>query len=150
MSSSYTNLLYHIVYSTKGRKPFLQGASLADMHRYLGGAVRGEKGIAIEIGGIADHVHMLVKLPPTIAMADFVRNIKANSSKWAHQRDDVGRDFAWQVGYSAFTVSESQAERVRRYVATQDRHHRKTKFEEELLVLLAKNRIEYDERYLWR
>src|SRR5262245_37641913 len=149
MPSAYANLLCHIVFSTKGRRPFLQVNLLPDMHRTLGGAVRDQKGKPVEIVGVADHVHMLVKLPPTIAIANFVRDIKANSSKWAHERPEVGRLFAWQVGYSAFTVSRSQAPRVRTYIQNQERHHKRKTFKEELLALLERNKIEYEERYLW-
>jgi putative transposase len=147
--STYTNLLYHVVFSTKQRRPFIHPVLRDELYPYFGGAIRGEGGTLLEIGGMPDHVHLLVKLPADLAVASLLRTIKANSSKWIHVRPDFDRDFAWQTGYGAFTVSESQSDRVRKYIKTQERHHRKMTFQEELLSLLQKNRIEYDERYLW-
>jgi REP element-mobilizing transposase RayT len=149
MPSTYTNLLYHIVFSTKNRKPFIQPDLRDELYPYLGGAIRDEGGILLERGGMSDHVHLLVKLPATIAFADFLRTIKANSSGWVRKRPDFPTGFAWQVGYAAFTVSESQAEFVRRYIQNQERHHRRRTFKQELVTLLKKNRIEYEEIYLW-
>ena len=95
-----------------------------------------------------DHVHLLAKLPPTLAVSDMLRLIKTNSSKWANERDEV-RNFEWQVGYAAFSVSESQADRIRRYIQSQAEHHRTMTFREEYLALLRKHKIEFDERYVF-
>src|SRR3954464_8493494 len=144
---SYTNLLYHIVYATKGRAPLISGELRADLHAYLGGTVRGLGGTALAVGGVDDHVHILAKLKPTIAVAEFIKQLKADSSKWASKR---GRGpFAWQARYGAFTVSESQAGTVRAYIENQKRHHRRASFEQELIALLRAHRVEFDERYLW-
>ena len=99
----------------------------------------------LEIGGVEDHVHVLVKLPPTIAVSDFLEKLKANSSKWAKS---ASRDFGWQGGYSAFTVSESQVERVRHYIQNQQERHRKTGFEDELIALLMAHGLSYDPNHL--
>jgi putative transposase len=140
---SYANLLYHIVFGTKGRYPFITNELKPRLHEYLGGTVRGLGGIALEINGMNDHVHLLVKIKPTFSVADFLRELKTNSSKWA------GGRFAWQRRYGAFTVSESQFEIVRNYIRNQQEHHKKFDFKHEFESLLKANNIEIDE-YLWK
>ena len=103
----------------------------------------------LEINGVADHVHILVKLKPTLSLSDVVRDIKANSSKWLNEKSTIFK-FAWQDGFAAFSVSESQAPRVQAYIRNQKSRHRRMSFKEELVALLEKNRVEYEERYLWR
>jgi len=149
MPSTYTNLLYHIIFSTKDRRPFINKKFREELLPYIGGIIRDAGGVPLEIGGVEDHVHIFAKFSPTLAIAEAVRLIKANSSKWAGERPDLVRAFAWQTGYAAFTVSKSQAGSVRRYIRNQEEHHRKKSFKEELLALLEKHEIEYDERYLW-
>ena len=146
MSHSYTNLLYHIVYGTTQRQPLILEAFQPRLYEYLGGAIRGLKGVCVEIGGVEDHVHILAKLHPTIAISDFLEKLKSNSSKWAKS---VKRSFGWQGGYAAFTVSESQIERVRQYIQNQREHHRKSSFEEELRMLLQAHGVAYDPNHLW-
>jgi REP element-mobilizing transposase RayT len=144
---SYTNLLYHIVYATKERSPLITNALRLKLHEYLGGTVRGLGGIALEINGTADHVHLLVKLKPTISVSEFLQKLKANSSRWANQI--TNRRFAWQSRYGAFTVSESQVGRVRAYVRNQEEHHRRVNFEEEFKALLQAHGVDFDESHLW-
>jgi len=146
MSHSYTNLLYHIVYGTVGRQPLIDENFKPRLYEYLGGTIRGLKGVCLEIGGVEDHVHILAKLHPTISVSDFLEKLKANSSKWAKS---VQRGFGWQGGYSAFTVSESQVAHVRRYIQNQQEHHRRLSFEEELIALLRAHGIPYDPNHLW-
>jgi putative transposase len=143
---SYTKLLYHIVYATKERRPYLSPSWRNDMHSYLGGTIRGLKGTSLEIGGVADHVHLLTSIPPTISISEFMSKLKANSSNWGKQRS--GQPFGWQDGYSAFSVSESQVEGVRDYIRGQETHHQKTTFRYELELLLKKHHIPYDESTL--
>lgn len=144
---SYTNLLYHIVYAIKERAPLISNSWRDDLHAYLGGAVRGMDGIALEVGGIADHVHLLAKIPPTISVSDFMSKLKSSSSAWSKQRSN--RPFAWQNQYVAFSVSESRAQGVRDYIQGQEEHHRGSSFEEEFQALLRKHNIPFDDRYLW-
>lgn len=113
MSGTYTNLLYHIVFSTKNRFPFITSGLKDDLYAYIGGIIRGEDGILLEIGGMPDHVHLLVKFKPISSVSDMLRKIKANSSKWVNETHASARKFGWQDGFAAFTVSESQAPRVR-------------------------------------
>jgi putative transposase len=149
MANTYTNLLYHIVFSTKNRLPLIEPSVRKDLHSYLGGIVRELGGTALEIGGVADHVHLLVKLTPKTALSDFMRVLKASSSKWMNEQKMKLRKFGWQDGYAAFSVSKSQAPEVRKYIQDQERHHQRLGFQEEFLKLLRLYEIDYDERYIW-
>jgi REP element-mobilizing transposase RayT len=150
MAGTYTNLLYHIVFSTKERRQLITPAIEGELFDYIGGIIRGLKGVQLEIGGIADHIHVLAKFKPTLSLSDAVRDIKANSSKWLNEEKAKIYKFAWQDGFAAFTVSESQVERVVEYIRNQKNHHKRKTFKQELIELLVKNRVEYEERYLWR
>ena len=141
MAHSYTNLLSHIVFATKDRRPLIDDEFQPRLYDYLGGTIRGLKSTALEIGGVDDHLHILAKLPPTIAVSDFLEKLKTNTSKWAKS---VRRGFGWQEGYSAFSVSESQADRVRLYIQNQGKHHARLSFREELIALLEAHGVEYD------
>jgi putative transposase len=144
---SYTSLLTHIVFSTKNRQLMLQDRAIRnDVHAYLGGIIRNLKGRAYTIGGVADHVHLLVSLPPTLSISDALRVIKTNSSSWAKERVP---GFTSQQKYAAFSVSESNVPAVARYIDGQEEHHKKRTFEEELVSLLEKHGVSYDPRYLW-
>jgi REP element-mobilizing transposase RayT len=144
---SYTNLLYHVVYATKERAPLITPVLRPRLHAYLGGTVRGLKGVPIEINGMSEHVHLLVRLRPTISVSEFLSSLKSNSSSWA-KRQTKGR-FSWQSRYAAFTVSESQVERVRLYIRNQEKHHYKMSFEEEYRALLNAHHLEVDAAHLW-
>lgn len=115
MPSTYSNLLYHIVFSTKDRAPLIAGELQEELYRYLAGIVRNEGGILLEIGGIEDHVHLLAKFKSVLSVSDMLHLIKTNSSKWIHEVKQHER-FGWQEGYAAFSVSESQVVAVRRYI----------------------------------
>ena len=147
MSSTFTNLLFHVVYSTKYRKPLIHPAWSERLFEYIGGIIRGERGILLEINGTADHIHLLAKFSPTIAVSDMLRLIKTNSSKWVHDERLADHEFRWQTGFGAFSVSHSQVERVRQYIQNQQRHHRRQTFKDEFLALLHKHNIEFDERF---
>ena len=144
---SYTNLLYHIVYATKSCAPLITLDLKSRLHGYLGGIVGGLGGVPIEINGMAEHVHLLVRLRPIISVSDFLSKLKSGSSLWA-KRQTKGR-FAWQAKYGAFTVSESQVGKVRKYIRGQEKHHQTMSFEEEFEALLKANHVEFDEKYLW-
>src|SRR5215510_360428 len=144
---SYTNLVYHIVYGTKDRLPLITRELRPRLHRYLGGMVNGLHGTALEINGTADHVHVLARIQPVISIAEFMSKFKSISSGWA--RRQTRNYFRWQVKYGAFTVSESQVERVQDYIRNQEAHHSQISFEEEFKALLKSNGIEFKEKYLW-
>jgi REP element-mobilizing transposase RayT len=149
MPRSYTNLIYHIVFSTKERKPLITPDRQDRLYEYIVGIVRGLGGIALAINGMRDHVHLLVKLRPDKSLSEILRDLKSNSSSWMHDVFPDAKDFSWQNGYGAFTVSVSQVEIVKRYIANQQRHHSKTSFEEEFVGLLQKHEIEFERKYLW-
>jgi putative transposase len=149
MPGAYTNLLCHFVFSTKERRSLIRDEIKTRLFPYVGGILNGEEGALIEGNGTADHVHLFVRLHPTKAVADMLRLIKSNSSKWVHESFSNAEDFAWQEGYAAFTVSQSQAEHLVNYVRRQEEHHRKTDFKSELIALLRRHEIEFEERYLW-
>jgi REP element-mobilizing transposase RayT len=148
MAQTFTNLLTHIVFSTKDRVASIQPALKPDLHAYLGGIVRNLEGQALIVNGAADHVHLLVWLPPTLAIAEALRVLKTNSSRWVHESRGHSA-FAWQAGYGAFSVSQSNVSQVTEYIRNQEKHHRRLSFKEELLAFLKKNHIAYDERYIW-
>lgn len=148
MSHTFTNLLTHLVFGTKDRLPLIDAEMKFELFPYLGGLVKELKGKPLAIGGMPDHVHLLVALPPTVSVAEAMRFVKANSSKWATKRFD--KSFAWQTGYGAFSVSRSGVPNVIKYIEEQETHHRKFDFRKEFLALLRKYEVEFDERYLWR
>ena len=150
MAHTFTSLLTHVVFSTAGRAPFLADAIRPDMHAYLGGILRELHAVPIAIGGTADHVHLLMRLPADLAVADCLRVVKTNSSRWAKERWPQRRSFAWQGGYGAFSVSESQRGAVISYIQDQARHHRRISFQQEFLAMLKKHDLEFDEQYLWQ
>ena len=147
MSRTFTNLLTHVIFSTKDREPWIRRETKTELHAYLGGLVRELKGKACGINGTSDHVHMLINLPPNVPTSDALRFIKANSSRW--MRDKWKKPFAWQLGYAAFSVSKSNAPQVLKYIANQEEHHRRVAFTDELVDFLRKHEIDYDERYIW-
>ena len=149
MAHTFTNLLTHVIFSTKDRKPYLDADFRSDVLAYMGGTARQLKGKALIADGTSDHVHLLVSLPPFVSISEVVRILKAKSSRWIHQRWVSRKKFAWQEGYGAFSVSQSNASSVRKYIEHQEQHHRKVSFQEELLVFLKKHGIRYDERFLW-
>ncbi|MGO8932394.1 MAG: IS200/IS605 family transposase [Terracidiphilus sp.] len=150
MAHTYTSLLIHVIFSTSSRAPLLTDAIRLDVHAYLGGILRELDAIPIAIGGTADHVHLLTRLPANLALADCLRVVKTNSSRWVKERWPQERKFAWQGGYGAFSVSESRRSAVIRYIRDQAQHHRRISFKEEFLALLKNHHVEFDERYIWQ
>jgi REP element-mobilizing transposase RayT len=148
MPHTYTNFIYHVIFATKERAPFITNELKPRLYEYLGGTIRGLDGILLEIGGINDHIHLLIKLKPTIKFSDFMRELKANSSAWANRI--TNGSFEWQNGYGAFTVGETQIEIVRRYIRNQEIHHAKLSFDDEFKDMLNRSGIDFDEKYLWR
>lgn len=149
MARTYTKLFYHLVFSTKNRETWITASIEADLHKYIAGIIRHIDGTSLEINGMPDHVHILTILPPKLALSDVLRTIKANSSKWIHDTDVKFAAFNWQDGYSAFTVSKSQVDSVQQYIRDQKSHHRDRGYKAELIGLLQKHDIDYDEQYLW-
>jgi REP element-mobilizing transposase RayT len=137
------------VFSTKERRPTITSDLRERLWPFLGGIARQNGMTAIEIGGVGDHVHMLLSLPSTVSIAKALQLIKGGSSKWVHETFPEQRLFGWQSKYGAFSVSTSQLDKIIEYIQGQAEHHRKMTFKEEFVALLKKHRIQYDERYLW-
>jgi len=148
MSQSFTNLLYHIIFSTKDRRPLITLDYQPRLYEYIGGVLRNTGGISLGINGTEDHVHVLAKLRPDRALCDVLRELKANATGWMHNVFPRLADFYWQRGYAAFTVRQSNLRQVQRYVARQKEHHAKVSFRDEFIKFLKVNGIEYDERYI--
>ncbi|HYE76051.1 MAG TPA: IS200/IS605 family transposase [Blastocatellia bacterium] len=148
MPSTHLSLHYHLIFSTKDRVAHLHKDRRGRLHAYMGGILNDLGATPECIGGVDDHVHLLIGLRATHRLSDVLRELKSASSKWIHEEID-NRLFSWQDGYGAFTVSASRIEEVKSYIARQEEHHRKRTFQEEYLEFLKQSAIEYDERYLW-
>jgi REP element-mobilizing transposase RayT len=135
-----------VVFSTKDRRKIIEKESQPRLWAYLAGICTNHEMIALMVGGTENHVHILLHLPPKVALAKAVQLLKANSSKWMREQ---GKDFSWQEGYAAFSVSSSNLNRVIRYIQNQEAHHRKSDFEEEFRALLRKHGVEYDPKYVF-
>jgi REP element-mobilizing transposase RayT len=146
MSHSFSKNHQHIVFSTAGRRRTITKEIQAKVWAYMAGICHNHKMFVNAIGGIEDHVHLLIELPPAIAVASAVRLVKSNSSKWLNE---IGKDFAWQKGYAAFSVSASIIGSVAAYIRNQEAHHRKMSYEEELVALLKKHGVKYDPEHLF-
>ncbi len=146
---SYVSSYYHCVFSTKGRRPLIPPTLQERLWPFLGGIARQNQMKAIEVGGVRDHVHILLSLPSTLSISKALQLIKGGSSKWVHDTFPEHRLFGWQVKYGAFAVSVSLLDKTIEYIRAQEERHRKMTFQEEFIALLKKHRIEYDERYLW-
>ena len=149
MGSTLTNILIHVIFSTKNRERKIVTKIREELYWYIGGIIKRENGILIEIGGISDHVHILFKLKPVHSLSDMIKKIKSNSSKWINKQQKLNEDFNWQEGYGGFSVSESQVQKVVNYIKEQEKHHRTLTFKEEFVQILELHGVEYDGRYLW-
>jgi REP element-mobilizing transposase RayT len=151
MPQSLSAVYLHLVFSTKDRVPFLRDATVREsLHAYLGSVSGRLDCPTLIVGGVEDHVHLLARHGRRIAQSDWVKEVKRVSSTWI--KEEYGSkyaDFAWQAGYAVFSVSISNIDEVRHYIANQEEHHRKGTFQDELRALLRKHNIEWDERYVW-
>jgi len=148
MPQSYTSLIYHIVFGTKNGLPLIAKDLAAGLHAYMAGILKHLDGRPILIGGVENHVHILTILSQKRSVEDVLRDLKANSSRWVHQTFRERSEFAWQDGYSAFTVSVRGIPQVKGYIAKQEAHHREVPFAEELREFLKMHEIAFDERYI--
>jgi REP element-mobilizing transposase RayT len=148
MSHRFTSLFTHLIFSTKDRFPHLDREIAPECLAYIGGIIKNIGGRRIAIGGVTDHVHLLVDMPATMALSDLVRTIKSNSSKWIHENRNRPK-FGWQMGYSAFSVSRSGVDGVIRYIRNQEAHHRRVSYQDEVRAFLKKHGMTCDERHMW-
>jgi putative transposase len=149
MSQSLSKVVIHVIFSTKDRHPWLDVNVRPRMHAYLATICRDAGAEAFRVGGMADHVHLVMTLPRTLSQAEMLEGLKATSSKWIKGLARDYRHFHWQRGYGAFSVSPSQLDAVLEYVDTQEEHHRDRTFQEEYREFLRKHGVDYDERYMW-
>jgi len=149
VSHSYTSSLFHCIFSTKERRCFITPELQLRLWPYLGGIARENQIKPLAVGGVDDHVHLLLSLPSTITIAKAMQLIKGGSSKWIHDEFAEYQQFTWQEGYGAFSIGISQIDSTKQYIANQQEHHRTRTFQEEFLVILKKHDMQYDPRYLW-
>jgi putative transposase len=149
MPQSLSQIMVHLVFSNKDREPMLNDEIRDELHAYIGGIITNEKGTLLKSGSVYDHIHLLIALPRTISAADLVQAIKTGSSKWIKIKSDWYINFHWQRGYGIFSISPSHQSALEMYIANQAEHHRKETFQDEYRHLLAKYKIEFDERYVW-
>ena len=148
MPQSLAQLYVHLVFSTKARQPFIKPDDATRIHAYLAGTCNAIECPAINVGGVADHVHILLQLSKNISLADAVKHIKVESSK--RMKDEFKcREFAWQGGYGGFSVGASQIDAVGDYIRDQPQHHAKRTFQEEFRELLKRYNVIFDEAYVW-
>ena len=150
MPQSLSAVYLHLVFSTKERRPFLRDKTVRDsLHAYMGGVSKTLECPPLIVGGVEDHVHLLCRFARTITHAEWVKELKRVSNGWLKEQGRDCADFEWQGGYADFSVSQSNLEQVKQYIAGQEEHHRKMTFQDELRTLLHKHEIEFDERYVW-
>jgi REP element-mobilizing transposase RayT len=149
MAQTLVCLRVHVVFSTKNRRPMITPEVEPELHAYLGGTIKNLDSRCLAAGGTNNHVHLLISQSKNIALSHLMEEIKKSSSKWIKTKGTALRGFGWQDGYGAFTIGQSQVEALQRYIAGQKERHKRQTFEEELLTLLKKYRVEYDERYIW-
>ena len=148
MSQSYVQFYAHVVFHTKNNKKSIGEDVRNELYSYIGGILKNIKSYPIIIGGISDHVHMLCTLPKTMSLADLTEEVKKSSSKWIKTKGKKYETFYWQDGYGGFSVSSFHVNVIKRYIANQEQHHKKTSFLEEYKKLLEEYGIDYEEKYL--
>jgi putative transposase len=147
MPQSLANVLVHLVFSTRDRAPHLTPELRHDLFPYTGGLLRNIECPLLQIGGVADHVHILIRLPRTMTLAQVVEKVKTSTSKWVKTKGL--QDFAWQAGYGAFSVGNRDLDQVMAYIQSQEEHHRQVSYQDELRLLFREAGIDFDERYVW-
>ena len=148
MAHTFTNIVIHALFSTKHRQPYLDAELRTEIFPYMGGIIAKLNGQPLLINGPSDHVHLLFVQPAALGLSEVMEKVKANSSRWVNQRWPQRARFAWQTGYTAFSVSQSQVEAVKTYIRNQEQHHRKRSFQEELVAFLKQHGIGYDPRFI--
>jgi putative transposase len=149
MAQTLTSCLIHFIFSTKNRTPIIMPEVEPDLFAYIGGITRALESPLLAANGTADHVHLLISMDKKMSMSDLMENVKKDSSKWIKDRGREFEEFHWQDGYAGFSIGKSMQDKVEKYIANQKKHHRRDGFKEELLKLLKKYEVEYDQRYIW-
>lgn len=150
MSQSLSAVYMHLVFSTKNRHPWLKDKILREeLHSYLGGVSKKLDCPTLIVGGVEDHVHLLARFSRTITQADWIKELKRITSVWIKEKSAKHSDFSWQNGYGIFSVSVSNIDAVKHYIANQEEHHKTVSFQDEVRALFRKHQLEWDERYVW-
>lgn len=149
MGHTYANVLLHVVFSTKDRRPMIRESFRPRLYEYMSGVARQEFGCALTIGGTDNHVHGLLSVGTDISIGEVMSKWKSLSSGWIHKTFPDAVDFSWQIGYGVFSVSRSSVDKVTRYIDGQVEHHKKQTFEEEFIALLMRHGIQYDPAHMW-
>lgn len=149
MAQSLASILVHLVFSTKGRRLLIHPKVAPELYSYIAGIARQYDSIVYKIGGIEDHIHLLIALPRTLPLSKVVEEIKKSSSKWMKDRGEDYQDFAWQNGYGAFSIGQSNVDALCAYIQNQREHHQRISFQDEFRQFLKKYQIAFDEKYLW-
>lgn len=149
MGQSLTNMLVHVIFSTKDRYPFLDPPVRPEMHAYAATILKKLDSPALIVNGVADHIHFLCHLSKKLAICDLIEEVKTGTSKWIKTKGGILAKFYWQNGYGAFSVSQSSATTVCRYIKQQETHHKRVAFQDEFRRFLQRHKIEYDEKYIW-
>ena len=149
MPQSLSQVILHIVFSTKNREPFIRSEVKQDLYAYLAKIIQANQSHAFLIGGMPDHIHIACSLGRTITIAKLLEEIKKSSSKWIKTKNKIYHDFSWQAGYGAFSLGMSQLPDLLKYIENQKEHHRFKTFKEEYLEFLEKYEIDYDPKYVW-
>lgn len=148
MAHTFANIALHVLFSTKDRRRSITPDLKPDLHAYMGGILRNLKVRTVTLNGVEDHVHFLAIIPPVLSVSHMLEVLKSNSTGWVRRKGGAFLAFEWQVGYTAFSVSQSNIPVVRKYIENQEQHHRKTTFKEELIAFLKKHNVDYDERFV--
>jgi len=149
MSQSLSSILIHIIFSTKLRRPLIKNEIKGDLYAYMANIALTQHSFVHEIGGIEDHVHLLISLPRALPLSKLVEEMKKGSSKWIKTKGRFYTDFAWQNGYGAFSIGQSNVDALRKYIQNQQEHHKKISFQDEYRAFLKKYGISFDEKYVW-
>jgi putative transposase len=149
MANTYSQIYLQVVFAVKGRKSLIQSEWEDELYKYMCGVVNGKKEKVYAIGGVSDHIHILISIKPNILLSDLVRDIKCNSSKWINERQYVIGKFQWQQGFGAFSYTHWHLDTIINYINNQEEHHKKKSFRDEYLEFLEQFYIEYDEKYLF-
>ena len=148
MPNTYSQLYYHYIFSPKNRDALITSNFEQNLYKYITGVVKNLNQILIQINGMQDHIHLLVRLKPAIAPSTFIQKVKANSSKWINENNFLVGKFAWQSGGSIFSVDYNRVDEVKKYILNQKEHHKNKTFKEEFIELMDLYKVIYDERYL--
>lgn len=149
MADTYTQIYIHVIFTVQGRQNLISKQYKDELYKYITGIIQSKKQKVIVIGGMPDHIHILIGIKPDIALSDLVRDVKANSSKFINEKRWVVGKFSWQEGFGAFSYSQSQLDSVASYIKNQEKHHSKKTFREEYLELLKKFDVEYNPKYIF-